>query len=237
MHRLQALALAVLVPALALTAVTLSTGPADAAGRAWVEKAQHRLNHLGCQAGPADGTIERWTRSAVIRFQSRTGRAQTGRLDASTRQRLYADGAPRCDRRPVPAASGAGRRIVISQRQNWLWLMGPKGGVVAQAGMVDNPQVLHRGLHRTGSYCGRSARIKRNTAAGGGVWLYNFVRFAPCGVGFHRIPVSQSSGRQIHPDWILGTNLSRSHGCIRLGRAMSLKVWNFTARPTPVRVL
>jgi hypothetical protein len=217
--------------------LVLGAAPADAAGKPWVEKAQHRLNHLGCQAGPADGRLGPWTRSAVLRFQSRTARRQTGELDPVTRKRLYAGSAPHCDRRPVPPRSGTGRRIVISQRQNWVWLVGPKGGVVNQGGMVDNPSVLHTGIHRTGSYCGRTARIKRNSTTSGDVWLWNFVRFAPCGVGFHRIPTYKSSGKQIHPDWYLGTNMSESHGCIRLTRALSLKVWKFTSGPTTVRVV
>ena len=75
--------------------------------------------------------------------------------------------------------------------------------------MVDLPSELSRGSHRTGSYCGRGARIKRNTKYGGKVWLANFVRFAPCGIGFHRIPRLTSNGRQIHPDWYLGTNFGR----------------------------
>ena len=210
--------------------------PADAAD-AWIADAQRRLNALHCFAGPADGTIDRRTRSAVIRFQSRHGMAQTGRLAGPVRTRLHRAGARRCDLRPVPGHTGAGRRIVLSQAQNWVWLVGPKGGVVAQGGVVDLPSVLGNGWHATGSYCGRAARIKRNTATSGSVWLNNFVRFAPCGIGFHQIPTYMSNGRQIHPDWYLGTNFDQSHGCIRLSRAMSLQVWNFTAGRTRVRVV
>lgn len=228
---------AVLAALVTTLAMVLAAAPSEAAGTPWVEKAQRRLNHLGCGAGPADGSMGPWTRSAVIRFQSRTGRPQTGKLDAGTRGRLHAEHAPRCDARPLPARSGAGRRIVISQRQNWVWLVGPRGGIIAQGGMVDNPSVLHRGRHATGSYCGRSARIRRNTTTSGQVWLENFVRFAPCGIGFHRIPTYQSNGRQMHPDWYLGTNMAESHGCIRLSRAMSLRIWDFTTRRTPVRVV
>ena len=224
-----------LVLVAAITLVLTVAAPADAAD--WVTKAQKRLNHLGCQAGPADGDNGAWTRSAVIRFQSREDVAQSGRLDKVTRKRLYAEDAPRCDVRPVPAGSGKGRRIVISQRQNWVWLVGRHGKVVDQAGMVDNTGVLGRGSYHVGSYCGRAARIKLNTASSGGVWLDNFVRFAPCGIGFHRIPRYQSTGKQIHPDWILGTDLAASHGCIRLSRELSLKVWDFTTRRTPVRVV
>jgi peptidoglycan hydrolase-like protein with peptidoglycan-binding domain len=210
--------------------------PADAAD-AWIADAQRRLNALHCFAGPADGTVDRRTRSAVIRFQSRHGMAQTGRLAGPVRTRLHRSGARRCDVRPVPGHSGAGRRIVLSQAQNWVWLVGPKGGVVAQGGVVDLPSVLGKGWHATGSYCGRAARIKRNTTTSGSVWLNNFVRFAPCGIGFHQIPTYMSNGRQIHPDWYLGTNFDQSHGCIRLSRAMSLRVWNFTTGRTRVRVV
>lgn len=221
--------------------LTVQSAPAPAgADGARVAKAQQRLNALGCHAGPADGVLDARARSAVLRFQSRQGLEQSGRLDERTRHKLYAEGrweAGRCDRRPVPAASGRGRRIVISQRQNWVWLVGPRGRIVAQGGMIDNPRVLHRGAHATGSYCGRAARIARNSDYSGRLWLDDFVRFAPCGIGFHRVPRAKSSGRQIHADWLLGTDLAQSHGCIRLSRQLSGKVWKFTVRRTPVRVV
>jgi hypothetical protein len=221
-----------------LTAGALLYLPAPAgAADAWIADAQRRLNALHCFAGPADGTIDRRTRSAVIRFQSRHGMAQTGRLAGPVRTRLHRASARRCDLRPVPRHSGSGRRIVLSQAQNWVWLVGPKGGVVAQGGVVDLPSALGKGWHATGSYCGRAAKIRHNTDLGGRLWLDNFVRFAPCGIGFHRIPRYKSTGRQIHPDWYLGTNFDQSHGCIRLGRTMSLRVWNFTAGRTRVRVV
>ena len=150
-----------------------------------VAKWQRRLNALHCDAGPADGRTGTWTRSAIIRFQSRHGLAQTGSPNAATRTRLFASNARRCDVRPVPA-SGSGRRIVISQKQNWVWLVAAGNRVVAQGGIVDNPGELHKGGYRTGSYCGRPARVRKNTS--GSLWLDNFVRFAPCGFGFHRIP-------------------------------------------------
>jgi peptidoglycan hydrolase-like protein with peptidoglycan-binding domain len=223
---------------LALVVVALLTTQSPAvAAEDWVVKAQKRLNRLGCEAGPADGELGQWTRSAVVRFQSRTAGKQSGHLDDRTRKALYAEDAPHCDDRPVPGRSGTGRRIVISQAQNWVWLVGPRGRVVAQGGMVDDPGVLEEGSHRVGSYCGRAARIKRNQSTSGTVWLDNFVRFAPCGIGFHRIPRAKSTGKQIHADWILGTNMAESHGCIRLSAALSRKVWDFTARRTAVRVL
>ncbi len=234
MRRLPVL-LAALVTVLTLV---VSGAPAEAAGKPWVEQAQRRLNHLHCHAGPADGNLGRWTRSAVIRFQSRHALEQNGRLTSRVRRQLYADDAQRCDVRPLPRHSGTGRRIVISQHQNWVWLVGPAGGVVAEGGMVDNSSQLRRGGYATGSYCGRAARIGRNAATSSNqVWLDNFVRFAPCGFGFHRIPTWRSTGRQVHPDWFLGTDFADSHGCIRLSRELSRSVWRFTTRRTPVRVV
>jgi peptidoglycan hydrolase-like protein with peptidoglycan-binding domain len=222
--------------ACALLLTLVGPVPAANATKAGVVKAQHRLNALHCDAGPVDGKLGTWTRSAVIRFQSRHGLPQSGKLTATTRKRLYADNARRCDRRPVPAHSGKGRRILISQRQNWLWVINSLNKVVAQGGIVDNPGVLHRGSYKTGSYCGRSARVKLNRS--GSLWLDNFVRFAPCGIGFHRIPRHMSNGLQMHADHILGTNLATSHGCIRVSKAMSTRLWNATAgRRTAVRVV
>ena len=234
MKRTPALLATPLLVVLAVLASLVMGSPAGAT--AGTEKAQRRLNSLGCNAGPVDGTFGDWTRAAVIRFQSRHGLTQTGGLNDTTRTKLYADSAKRCDTRPVPAGSGKGRRIVVSQRQNWVWLVRANGTVKAQGGMVDNTGELDRGSYRVGSYCGRAARIERNSS--GEVWLDNFVRFAACGFGFHRIPTSKANGAQIHPDWMLGTNLRQSHGCIRLSNAMSEKLWDFTAGGrTPVRVV
>jgi hypothetical protein len=219
-----------------LAALAVQPLPADA-GTAGVERAQRRLNELGCDSGPADGVMGDRTRSAVIRFQSRHRLSQSGSLTDETRRRLYADDARRCHVRPVPARSGTGRRIVISQRQNWVWLVARSGRVVAQSGMVDNPSELGTGWKKVGSYCGRAAKIERNTTESGDLYLDNFTRFAACGVGFHRIPTYVSSGRQIHPDWMVGTNLRESHGCIRLPNAFSERLWDFGTIGTPVRVV
>ena len=236
MTRRTALLTTVLVGLLALLVIA-PAGPAEAGGTAWVRQAQRALDALHCDAGPADGRIGAHTRSAVVRFQSRHGLAVTGRLDRATRRLLRSEKAQRCDDRPLPRRSGTGRRIVISQRQNWLWLVGAGGRVLAQAGIVDNPAVLRKGTWRTGSYCGRAARIRLNRS--GSLWLDDFVRFAPCGIGFHRIPRRMSTGEQIHPDWFLGTDLAGdSHGCVRLSRAMAQRVWDFTDGPaTTVKVL
>ena len=79
--------LAILVTGIVLA--TLAAAPADARSPA-VERAQRRLNQLGCDAGPADGHAGEHTRSAVIRFQSRHRLATTGNLNGATTRQLYA---------------------------------------------------------------------------------------------------------------------------------------------------
>ncbi len=217
-----------------LLALVLGVAPTASAG-GFEERAQRRLNHLGCDAGPADGSIGPWTRTAIIRFQAANGLHQSGKLTKATRSRMYAKRQVRCDRRPV-VASGTGRRVVISQGQNYVWLVRADGSVAAQGGLVDNPGVLSPGSYTVGSQCGRPAKVRRNTDYGGRLWLHYFTRFAPCGVGFHQIPVQKSDGRQIHPDWMLGTNVKESSGCIRLSRRVAARLWDFAGVGTRVVV-
>lgn len=229
---MQRLFLALLLTGLVLVAAP--PAPADASPA--VERAQRRLNQLGCNSGPVDGRMGEWTRSAVLRFQSRHRLNQTGNLNRATTRKLYGDRAHRCDVRPVPPHSGTGRRIVISQRQNWVWLVASGGRVKGQSGMIDNPAELGTGWKRVGSYCGRAAKIRRNHDASGSLILENFTRFAACGIGFHRIPTYRN-GNQIHPDWMVGTNLRQSHGCVRLPKPFSARLWDFGRVGTRVRVV
>lgn len=220
----------------AVVAIAGTTLPADAWTVHQNKSAQYRLNQLGCNAGPIDGQIGQMTKAALVRFQSANKMSQSGTLTTTTFQRLLASTAKRCDLRPVPAGSGSGRRIVISQTQNWIWVIDSRGKLVRNGGIIDNPRYLSPGTYTTGSKCGRAGRIKRNTD-GGRLYLNNFVRFAPCGVGMHQIPTYMSSGAQIHADWLLGTNYRESHGCIRLSKGMSDTIWIFTQSTTKVVVI
>jgi peptidoglycan hydrolase-like protein with peptidoglycan-binding domain len=223
--------------AVAVTMVAAGTAlPADALTVTQVKTAQTRLNGLGCIAGPVDGKAGAMTQAATVRFQSANVLSQTGSLSSTTYSRLLASTARRCDVRPVPRRSGTGRRIVLSQTQNWVWLIDARGKIVRQGGMIDNPTYLRAGNYTSGSKCGRPARVLRNTD-GGRLYLNYFVRFAPCGVGFHQIPTYMSTGAQIHPDWLLGTNYRASHGCIRVSRSMAATIWTFAAGPTHVVVM
>ena len=207
--------------------------PANAYNATQVRHAQTQLNVLGCGAGPVNGSVGIMTKAAIVRFQAVMRIRQTGTLNAPTYWRLGKSWRKPCNRRAVPASAG-GRRIVISQSQNYLWVINGAGRVVRQEGMIDNPKYLRPGTYYTGSKCGRAARVRTNHA--GRLILHNFVRFAPCGVGFHQIPYP-SGGAQIHPTYLLGTNYRASHGCIRVSKAMSDTIWSFTTIRTRVVVV
>jgi Putative peptidoglycan binding domain len=227
---------AMAVTTIVVIAISLLTGLPGASASGPVASDQTRLNALGCDAGAADGVAGAHTRAAAWRFQSANGLSRDGIIGPVTRAKLHSTSAKRCDKRPVPASSGTGRRIVVSQSHNWVWLVGSDGKAVAQGGMIDNTSVLGKGAYTSGVSCGGAAHIRHHVAEGGLI-LDNFSRFAPCGIGFHRIPRYPSSGSQIHADWLLGTEQARSHGCIRLSLAMSQRVWDFTASPTKIRVI
>lgn len=211
-----------------------TSAPTAATGSTWVTRAQVRLNDLGCDAGRAHGRVTKRVRAATIRFESANHMRQDGRLDPRTRKRLHASSARRCDDRPVPARSGTGRRIVLSQAQNWVWLVRANGRIAAQGGIVDNDWLPKR-TYTVGAQCGRPARSVHRTDESGTLRIDYFTRFS-CRVGFHEIPVRFSTGRLVHPVWYAGTDLAESHGCIRLPRPLARATYRFAAPPTKVVV-
>ncbi|TCJ21519.1 L,D-transpeptidase family protein [Nocardioides jejuensis] len=217
---------------------TIATAPPAAAART-VVTAQRLLNDAGCDAGAADGAYGTRSKAAVTKFQAANRLAQTATLDAATWSRLEATTKVRCDRRPVPASSGSGRRIVLSRTQNYVWLVRDDGTVRWQGGVIDNPSVWRAGTYRTGSACGRAAHILNNSDYSKTLWLQHYTRVQTglCGVGFHRVPIHKSDGTQIHPDWYLGTNLKESHGCIRVSDRTSREIWDFSQSAVKVVVL
>jgi peptidoglycan hydrolase-like protein with peptidoglycan-binding domain len=236
MHRIARVAIGGVAAIAGISATIVGTTvPAEALSSTQIKHAQTVLNALGCNAGPADGKVGIMTEAATVRFQSVMKIRQTGSLDAPTYWRLNVSWRKHCDVRAVPA-SGSGRRMVVSQSQNWLWLIDSAGHVVKQGGIIDNPSVYGPGTYYTGSKCGRPARVRDNSD-GASLILHNFVRYAACGGGFHQIPTYRSNGMQIHPDYLLGTNYRQSHGCIRVSRPMSDAIWNFAASRTKVVIV
>src|SRR4051794_39702929 len=137
--------------AFALT--TSALAPASAATS--LQQAQYRLNKFGCDAGGMTGTANDHTRAAIIRFQAANNLSQSGKLTEITRAKLVKPDAVACNNRPVPTGTGTGKRIVVSQKQNWIWLVRSDGSISGQGGMIDNPDVVHVGTFYTGSKCGQ----------------------------------------------------------------------------------
>lgn len=226
MRTLAAIVLALLV----LTTPTTAQAAGDGA-----REARRQLDRLGCDAGRPT-TRDPHTRAAVVRFQAANGLRQSGRLTHRTRKLLGAEQQVRCDRRPAPA-TGQGRRVVVSQQQNYVWLVRADGSTLAEGGMIDNTRELRPGRYDVGSLCGRRAKIRMNTDYSGRLWLPYFTRFANCGVGFHRIPLARATGAPIHPEWLLGTDARTSSGCLRLSQRLAKRLWSFAGVGTRVVVL
>jgi lipoprotein-anchoring transpeptidase ErfK/SrfK len=227
-----------LVAAIAATTLT-PAGPAQAQpGVAQVQPvaqtAAGKLRTVGCFIGGAQSSGVRME-AALIRFQAANWMPQSGRLTKATLQRLDSPKAVHCNQRPVPSHTGNGRRIVMSQGQNWLWVVNADGTVRAQGGVVDNDW-LPQATYTTGAQCGKPARSRYRTDRSGGLEIDWFVRLTDCIVGFHAIPVSKRTGRPIHPDFYVGTDLSKSHGCIRMMTRLIKEVYDFAAVRTKVVV-
>src|SRR5690348_8727642 len=142
----------------ALALATSALTSADAAATP-LQQAQYRLNQFGCDAGPMNGKSSDHTKDAIIRFQAANQLTQTGNLNDVTRAKLVLPTAIACNARPVPEGTGTGKRIVVSQKQNWIWLVRKDGSISGQGGMIDNPGIVRVGTYSTGSKCGRPAKI------------------------------------------------------------------------------
>jgi lipoprotein-anchoring transpeptidase ErfK/SrfK len=226
------IAVSALAPVDVAEAQAAAPAQVDASRAATVAKGQ--LRRLGCFIGEASADGIRFE-TALIRFQAANGMTQSGDLTRATQRRLAKDKAVPCNDRPVPSHTGKGRRIVMSQGQNWLWVVNKNDKVVAQGGVVDNDW-LPQDTYRTGAQCGKPARSRYRTDRSGALEIDYFVRLTQCIVGMHEIPVSKRTGNPIHPDYYVGTDLSKSHGCIRMMTSLIKAVYDFAAVPTKVVV-
>jgi hypothetical protein len=209
----------------AFVLATSSLGPASAATS--LESAQYRLQKFGCEPGGITGQANDRTKWAIVKFQAANGLTQSGKLTDLTRAKLAKPTAIACDNRPVPSGTGTGKRIVMSQKQNWIWLVRADGSVAWQSGVIDNPYIVQPGVHYTGSKCGRPAKILHNRSYDETLILDHYVRFVACGVGFHRVPTYVTNGQQIHADYLLGTDAMTSHGCVRMSAEAAKRLWYF----------
>jgi len=122
----------------------------------------------------------------------------------------------------LPADSGTGRRVVFSEGQQRVWLIGPNGGVrrsyLVSGSLTDNLdpgtyQVYSRSLNAIGIDDSGTMKF--------------FVRFTQgdtgAAIGFHDIPVDDGARVQTVDE--LGT--PTSHGCIRQKTADAKALWQF----------
>lgn len=209
------------------TIVLTSTTIAPANAYTSLQTAQYRLQNFGCNPGGVTGVPNDHTKWAIVKFQAANHLPQSGTLTDITRAKLAKPDAIACNNRPIPTSTGTGKRIVMSQKQNWIWLVRSDGSVSWQSGVIDNPTIVTPGVHYTGSKCGRPAKILHNRSYDKTLILDHYVRFVACGVGFHRVPTYPSNGAQIHQDYLLGTNAMTSHGCVRMSAAAAEKLWYF----------
>jgi lipoprotein-anchoring transpeptidase ErfK/SrfK len=131
----------------------------------------------------------------------------------------------------LPAASGAGRRVVFSIGSQRVWLVGADGAVQAT--------YLVSGSVTDNLAPGRYDVYSRSRWAVGvddsGTMQY-FVRFAHgrhAAIGFHSIPTKH--GRPLQTEAQLGT--PQSHGCIRQRLSDAAAMWAFARIGTDVVVL
>jgi lipoprotein-anchoring transpeptidase ErfK/SrfK len=131
----------------------------------------------------------------------------------------------------VPAASGEGRRIVFSQSEQRVWLVGDDGSVdrtyLVSGSRFDN---LDPGSYRVQS------KTRDATAFDASGTMEYFVRFATGysePIGFHSVP-RDNRGKLEQTKGQLGTPLSA--GCVRQWKDDAIALWEFAPIGTSVVV-
>ena len=132
----------------------------------------------------------------------------------------------------APASSGEGRRVVFSEAQQRVWLVGADEAVehtyLVSGSLTDN---LQPGTYEVFS---RSEDAYGIDDSGTMKWFVRFTR-GPSGaaIGFHDIPVDE--GAKVQTRAQLGTE--QSHGCIRQRTKDAKRMWAFAPLGTTVVVV
>lgn len=128
---------------------------------------------------------------------------------------------------PVPTNSGAGRRIVYSNRAQRVWLVEADGSV-AKTHLVSG----RSGLPAFGTY--RVFGKSRYTTSGSAriEYMVRFARGRKLSIGFHTIPL-RGNGMPLQTEAQLGT--PRSHGCVR--QAPPDAIWLYMWAPIGTTVV
>jgi lipoprotein-anchoring transpeptidase ErfK/SrfK len=131
---------------------------------------------------------------------------------------------------PLPADSGEGRRVVFSEGQQRVWLVGTGDRVqhtyLVSGSVYDN---LDPGTY---SVYSRSEQAWGIDDSGSMKYFVRFAHGDNAAIGFHDIPIDD--GEPVQTVSELGTPLS--HGCIRQRRADAKLLWAFAPLGTTVVV-
>lgn len=145
---------------------------------------------------------------------------------------LQTDPEPTVVEAPLPADSGEGKRVVFSESEQRVWLVGSADKVrrtyLVSGSLTDN---LQPGTYEVYS---RSEDAIGIDDSGTMEWFVRFTQ-GPTGaaIGFHTIPVDDGERVQTVAD--LGT--PQSHGCIRQATPDALALWDFAPLGTTVVVV
>jgi hypothetical protein len=129
---------------------------------------------------------------------------------------------------PLPADSGAGRRIVYSKSQQRVWLV-EEDGTITGSWLVSG----RRSLPHPGDYRVYSRSLWSRSGSARLQYMVRFARGRHLQIGFHAIPINRR-GRPIQSESELGQ--PRSHGCVRQRNADAETLWNWAPIGTAVRV-
>ena len=190
------------------------------------------LGGVGALPSAAEGPHQR---SAIVETAAETRTApETGPSAADAQRRATVSTTPTASDaaagNPLPADSGEGRRVVFSEGQQRVWLVGTGDRVrhtyLVSGSVYDN---LDPGTY---SVYSRSEQAWGIDDSGSMKYFVRFAHGDNAAIGFHDIPIDDGGPVQSVSE--LGTPLS--HGCIRQRRADAKLLWAFAPLGTKVVV-
>jgi hypothetical protein len=138
----------------------------------------------------------------------------------------------------APPASGIGRRIIWSKSANRVWVVDEAETLVRSYPVTDNDDLTPLGQYpvlrmNPMSSTGTNPATKLQLP----YFIAFFRRCRTCEyIGFHQIPVDVS-GQPIEPETGLGTDLFKSHGCVRESAVDAAFLFGFATIGTQVVVV
>jgi len=188
------------------------------------------LGGVGVLPSAAEGPERPLSLETVADTLGETGATPAGTGQPSTLQNTPTASDATAGEPGLPDESGHGRRVVFSEGQQRVWLVGAHDEVqrtyLVSGSLYDN---LDPGAYEVYSRSEQAWGIDDSGS------MKYFVRFAQgdnAAIGFHDIPIDD--GEPVQSVTELGTPLS--HGCIRQRRADAKRLWAFAALGTKVVV-